>query len=58
LDHSYFLTEVARLLSRAHSVHDGLFRDAFGSGRRGGSRHTQQSLEGAQDVLAALQSYK
>eukprot|EP00775_Hariotina_reticulata_P011562 gene11562-11706_t len=49
---------VCELLSRANSVHDRLFQQAYGCGRKGSNIHTQRSLESVQDVLAALSSYR
>eukprot|EP00878_Enallax_costatus_P008654 GHUV01009048.1.p1 GENE.GHUV01009048.1~~GHUV01009048.1.p1 ORF type:complete len:268 (+),score=62.65 GHUV01009048.1:277-1080(+) len=58
LDHRYFLGEVGRLISRANSVHNQLYRDAYGCGRKGGSRQSQQSLDSVHEALEALSSYR
>jgi hypothetical protein len=49
---------VCRLLSRANSVHDRLFQQAYGCGRKGSNSHTQRMLESVQEVVATLSSYR
>ncbi|KAF6265445.1 hypothetical protein COO60DRAFT_1478529 [Scenedesmus sp. NREL 46B-D3] len=58
LDHNYFLAEVGRLLSRANLLHNRLYAEAYGCGRKGGSRQTQRGLDSIQDVLGVLSSYR
>jgi hypothetical protein len=47
-----------RLLSRARAVHDRLYREAYGCGRRGGAVDTGRLLDDVQDVQDLLQGYK
>jgi hypothetical protein len=49
---------LCRLLSRANSLHNRLYTEAYGCGRKGGSRQMQRCLDSIQDVLAVLSSYR
>ncbi|WIA22848.1 hypothetical protein OEZ86_009796 [Tetradesmus obliquus] len=58
LDHSYFLGEVGRLLSRANALHNRLYTEAYGCGRKGGGWQMQRCLDSIQDVQGVLSSYR
>lgn len=47
-----------RLRSRAQSVHDRVYRDAYGCGRRGDAHSTGLMLVGVQDVIDTLAGYR
>jgi hypothetical protein len=49
---------LCRLLSRANSLHNRLYTEAYGCGRKGGGRQMQRSLDSIQDVLEVLSSYR
>jgi hypothetical protein len=49
---------LCRLLSRANSIRNRLYTEAYGCGRKGGSRQMQRCLDSIQDVLAVLSSYR
>jgi hypothetical protein len=47
-----------RLQSRAQSVHNRVYREAYGCGRKGGAHQTVQVLDGVQDVMDLLAGYR
>lgn len=47
-----------RLRSRAQSVHDRVYRDTYGCGRRGNAHCTGLMLDGVQDVIDTLTGYR
>jgi hypothetical protein len=49
---------LCRLQSRAQSVHNRVYREAYGCGRRGGAHQTGLLLDGVQDVIELLAGYR
>lgn len=47
-----------RLQSRAQSVHNRVYREAYGCGRKGDARSTGLMLDGVQDVMDTLAGYR
>jgi len=47
-----------RLLSRAQSVHNRVYREAFGCGRKGSNRQTGLLLDRVQEVIDTLTEYR
>jgi hypothetical protein len=47
-----------RLQSRAQSVHNRVYREAYGCGRRGDAHSTGRVLDDVQDVMDTLSGYR
>lgn len=49
---------LCRLQSRAQSVHNRVYREAYGCGKRGGAHQMGLLLDGVQDVIELLAGYR
>jgi hypothetical protein len=54
----HYARPACRLRSRAQSVHDRVYREAYGCGRRGNAHSSGLTLDGVQDVLDTLAGYR
>lgn len=56
--HSCCPVLLCRLLSRANALHNRLYTEAYGCGRKGGGWQMQRCLDSIQDVQGVLSSYR
>ncbi|CAD7698844.1 unnamed protein product, partial [Ostreobium quekettii] len=57
LDHTYFLSETQRLLSRAEVAQNNIYREAFGAGRKG-SNKAEHAVATLGDVISSLLNHR